>query len=157
VATYLAQGRQLECDWTACEAGRLWLRPLANLFLAEIAIDPSQQPFFMDDPMAAHLGSWIVPAVYLVERCEGAFRPEGILVWLPESREFGQWDSEHDVAFRFKRATWASIVQDPLRFLNNRWTLQEKSAKRIVPWEAPGAFFCESTKGPRAEIRGYSA
>jgi len=133
---FFAAGRQLEYDASKCEAGRVTLRPLEKLRVGKYLTRPTrngQVPCLEDDPHQEE-GYYSVPAVNLVDDCEGYY-PEGILMWLPEEGLFGHWNGDYLSISVFPGVIWSNIVVDPLRFINRAMGIgDDELMQELKPW-----------------------
>ena len=131
---FLASGRELEYDPAECENfGRVNLRQLTKLRVIKYPTRPTEDgrvPWLDDDPHKGEEGYYYVQLVDLVsesEQCPAA--ADGILVWLPEERLFGYWQTDYSALWTWEGVSWSDIVADPLRFLN-----AEHPGDEFKPW-----------------------
>ena len=129
---FLQLGQQLTYDPKQCEAGSLTLKRLPDLLIEEVYIDSENSPLQESDPNAGREGYYSIPAVSLIDSCEG-YDPEGILVWLPDQRCYGTWDNDHWDVLIFPDLTWTDIVADPVPFINAQWR-GEVNFEYLKPW-----------------------
>lgn len=139
LAAFVRDGRALEYDPTACEAGRVTLLPLDKLVVQLFPTDVQSSAIEHDDPHRGelNLGCYMVPAVDLVQTAEN-YEPTGLLLWLPTERQFGTWDSSHPwIAVFDPEVTWRDIAAAPARFINAQWEGAFDDAAPttpLVPW-----------------------
>ena len=129
---FLQRGQQLKYDPKDCEAGSVILKRSSDLVIAEIYIDSENSPWQESDPNAGREGYYSIPAVSLVDSCEG-YDPEGILVWLPDQQCYGTWDNDHWDVLVFPDVSWSDIVANPVPFINAQWRGEVKF-EYLRPW-----------------------
>jgi hypothetical protein len=117
---FLGSGSQLEYDPDECECGQVTLFARKQLSPSVVFVDSDDAPFANQDPHAEEEGCYVIPAINLVAECEG-YDPDGILIWLPDQKVFGTWDSEFRNVFIFPNATWNKISASPVKYLNALW------------------------------------
>lgn len=130
---FLASGQNLDYEPRAVECGGTTLVDAASLDVVDVWV-VSVDHECPDDPHADEEGYYVVPCVSLLASAEH-YDPEGILVWIPDLRRFGTWDSDHWDLVVFPRATWGDIVAEPGRFLNAQWDPDETIGTRLKPWK----------------------
>ena len=140
LADFLHAGKQLEYNAALCEAGKVVLKSLDELFVSDVYVDSEESPLHDSDPSADVKGYYAVPAVSLVAECEG-YDPEGILIWLPDYSLYGTWDSDHWDVLVFPNVTWSDVVDNPVAFLNAQWE-HGVVCEYLAPWEK-----CEFREG----------
>jgi hypothetical protein len=126
---FLRARRALKYDASAAEAGQVSLHPLEALTLGEVWVAPEED----DDPHRRDEGYYAIPAVSLTAACDG-YDPDFILLWLPEEKKFGTWDSDHWVLQVFDGATWPDIEKSPLAYVDAQWRANSTVATRAKPW-----------------------
>jgi hypothetical protein len=131
--SFLRARSALVYDASKAEPGRIRLIALGRHCVGEIWIDPATHLDAKDNPHAGTAGYYAVPAVNLVAACEH-YDPEYILLWLPDRRVFGTWDSDHWAALVFPGVGWDDIVDDPIAFLNAQWEPGGVSTQLLTPW-----------------------
>jgi hypothetical protein len=126
---FLQAGRQLKYDHNLIEAGEVKLKRLDELSQGEVWIntDIEGDPHFGED------GYYSIPAVSLAGECKN-YDPEFILLWLPEEKLFGTWDSDHWVLTVFRDTGWPDIVASPAAYINTQWDVNDKLGSQFVPW-----------------------
>lgn len=78
---------------------------------------------------------WEFSAVPLVLRdLDEAFVPHGLLLWFPELKRYGSWDSTHNIIFTFPNASWACIVSSLFEYINSQWDLSSSLHEPLMPW-----------------------
>ncbi len=132
LAAFLRDGGKLEYDVSECECGQVRLLSSRELQLATIAVDGQSLHGIANDPNAGKDGVYLVDAVNLVASCED-HDPQFILAWLPKSRLYGSWDSDHLAITSFPGFGWSDIVQNPLPFINAQWD-STGCGVPLVPW-----------------------
>ncbi len=82
-----------------------------------------------------------MPAVNLIGEWDDYDGGIHMLTWLPQTRQYGAWDSDHYSLTPFPAGTtWADIEADPERYLGAQW---DATWPALVPW--PGYPFKEGT------------
>ena len=61
-----------------------------------------------------------IPAINLTDECK-YYNPEFILLYLPNEKSFGTWDSDHWNLYIFPNTSWTDIMNNPKPFLNQQW------------------------------------
>ncbi len=61
-----------------------------------------------------------IPAINLTDKCEH-YSPEFILLYLPNEKLFGTWDSDHWNLYVFPNTTWNDIIKNPVPYINQQW------------------------------------
>lgn len=115
---FLAEGRSLDYDASATEAGEITLHRDPPAVSLEVVSGDSD--WADHDPRAGDEGHYAVPALDLVATCDD-FDPSGILIWLPIEGCFGTWDADHWSITTFPDVTWQDIVDDPATYLDAQW------------------------------------
>jgi hypothetical protein len=132
---FLKSGKQLEYDIEACEAGRVKLKHLEQLFIEDFQVDSENSPLADFDPNAGEKGYYAVSGVSLLAEAED-YDPSGILLWLPQSRVFATWDCDHWNLLGFPGVNWRQIVNNPLPYLNAQWRKsKEIKVMYLAAWE----------------------
>lgn len=129
---FLASNRQLEYPSTECECGRIILLPLGKHELGEVWVDGESLREIASDPNKGIEGYYAVPAVNLVESCDG-YDPEHILSWVPDLALYISWDCDHWAITMFQSVTWRQIANSPLQFVNAQWE-SPSIGQALVPW-----------------------
>jgi len=117
---FINSGSQLEYDPDECEVGRVILFASDKLTPSVAFVDSYDTPYATSDPHAEEDGYYVVPIVNLIAECEG-YDADGILIWLPDQKLFGAWDSEYWDVLTFPDVTWRDIRADPVKYLNALW------------------------------------
>lgn len=139
---FLKSGQQLAYNPAKCEAGLVKLKRFEELAVSTITISSERSMFKAEDPHADEWGYYFVHSVDLVDECR-AYGAEGILIWLPDYRVFGQWDCDHHDVVTFPRASWADVMKAPARFLGAQWDYKADFIEHLKPWDK-----CEFKAGP---------
>lgn len=138
LAAFLREGRRLEYDPAACEAGVVSLHPPTDLRLRTFGAQCSDTPHEEDDPNRGRSGTYQVTGVDLIASCTGPYEPEGLLIWFPEEWSYGVWDPSHETIMVFgPKVAWPQIVESPHRFINAQWEFDELDrapAEFLIPW-----------------------
>lgn len=113
---FISHNKTLSYDKDKCIIGRIELVSINALISGRIYVEPKEKSF--------KKGYYTIPAVDLIAECEG-FDAWGILVWLPDIKMFGTWDSDHRKLRVFHNAVWNDIVKDPIKYLNGLWNPHE--------------------------------
>jgi len=61
-----------------------------------------------------------IPAINLTDKCE-YFAPKFILLYLPNEKNYGTWDSDHWKLYVFPNINWTDIAKNPAEFINQQW------------------------------------
>ena len=117
---FLRSGSQLDYDPDDCECGQVTLFAHNKLSPNVVFVDSDDAPFANQDPHAEEEGCYVIPEINLVAEREG-YDPDGILIWLPDEKFFGTWDSEFRNVLIFPNATWNEISASPVKYLNALW------------------------------------
>jgi hypothetical protein len=131
---FLEFEQQLQYKTAECCAGEIKLKHLDELTPCEIVVMSFDTEYEIDDPMAG-LGYYMVRAVGLVATRNTEVEDNQVLLWFPDYQQYGQWDREHQNAIRFVGISWKDICGDPVRFLEAKWTMEEKTARPVAPWK----------------------
>lgn len=138
LADFLTAGKQLVYDPATCEAKQLTLLPRDQLRLRLFNAHTYGTPHEQNDPNRGKRGVYRVPGVDLIATCSGDYEPEGLLVWFPEERSYGVWDSSHDYILIFgPEVAWAQIAAAPAKFINAQWAfddIERAEATFLIPW-----------------------
>jgi hypothetical protein len=109
---FLASGKNLKYQPSACEPGKVSLKKVSKLELLYVEI---QDESHHDNSEAVR-----IPAVSLIDECEG-YDPEFVLLWLPEEKLYGTFDGDHCILWVFPKVGWKEIVANPVPYLNAQW------------------------------------
>lgn len=126
---FLKSGGKLSYDPEDAEPGMVTLLPVGKHKTGEIFVNNGYE----GDPHGDDDGCYVVTAVILVKSCE-AYPPEYILLWLPDTKEYGTWDCDHSELRTFGKAKWPDIVADPLPYINAQWYPDEVAVEVVNPW-----------------------
>jgi hypothetical protein len=107
---FLKAGNKLKYRAAKTEVGPIKLKPLDHLQLSVFGVAKS----------TTSSAKVRVQGVDLVDECD-SYTPEGILIWLPDYKCFGQHDPDHAQMVIFPRTKWADIVSSPAKYLNAQW------------------------------------
>ncbi len=130
---FLKSGKELEYDADKCEPGQISLLPFDELTIGEVYVNSEESPLAEKDPHSGEKGYYSVTVVNLVSDCDG-YDPEGILIWLPEQKIFGTWDSDHWDILVFPNASWLDIVSDPAKYINAQWAPDDVEYEYFEPF-----------------------
>ena len=130
---FLKSGKQLDYDSIGCEPGLIRLLGHDELKSMLLWVSCETATFSEEDPNHGNGGCYSVPGVNLVAECEG-YDPEGILMWLPDTTQFGSFDCDHAILHVFPGATWADIAADPVPYVNCQWAPDDISNEIYKPW-----------------------
>jgi len=137
LVSFLKERRRLDYAASACEAGLVILVEWASLKLEAFPVDTQSTPLEEADPRRGNLGCYLVPAVNLTKDAED-YDGVGLLLWLPEHRRYGTWDSSHPFIAVFPEdTTWTDIAADPPRYINAQWEGAFGDAAHtepLMPW-----------------------
>ncbi len=64
----------------------------------------------------------------------GGYDAEGVLVWFPEWKEYGSWDSDHHRIITYPGITWRNIAAAPTWYINGQWYPDRVKHREINPW-----------------------
>ena len=104
---FLRSGKQLDYDAEATETGVVW-------------VNSKVSPLNDEAPHAGEIGYFEVPAISLTNKCEN-YDPEFILLWLPNEKLYGAWDSNDLYLYVFPGKAWTDIVNEPRTYINAMW------------------------------------
>ena len=116
---FIGQGKSLSYDKEKCVIGQIELVTIDTFIKGRIYVDETEAI-----EGNSTRGYYVIPAVDLIAECEG-FDAWGLLVWLPEKKMFGSWDSDHRILRVFPNIKWADIVKEPIKYLNVLWEPQK--------------------------------
>ena len=131
---FLNAKRQLEYRASECECGQVILLQLGKHELGEVWVDGHSLHDIAADPNKGLEGYYAVPAVNLVESCDG-YDPDHILSWIPECNLYISWDNDHWAITSFPSVSWRHIAASPLHFINAQWETPS-IGQPFVPWPA---------------------
>jgi hypothetical protein len=119
---FLTSKKKLNYKREHCECGQVELLPIeqlkTQLFAVKTEYDDDPHVFDMSAPED---GCYLVRGVSLLAKCE-FYEPHGVMIWLPEERQFGFFDAEHMRLETFCRdVTWSEISENFPRFANAGW------------------------------------
>jgi len=129
---FLKAKRQLEYAASECECGQVILCPLGKHELGEVWVDGHSLHDVASDPNTGVEGYYAVPAINLVESCDG-YDPEHILSWIPDRDLYISWDCDHWEITMFPSVTWRQITDSPLRYVNAQWE-SPSIGHPLIPW-----------------------
>jgi hypothetical protein len=99
---FLRSGKQLDYDAAATETGEIGLKSLSEIELGVVWVNSKVSPLKDDAPHAGEIGYYEVPAISLTKIC-GNYDPEFLLLWLPNEKLYGVWDSDDWYLYVFFR------------------------------------------------------
>lgn len=99
-------------SWSVARVTRSTFRCLGS--------QPDRHALNDDVPHAGEIGYYEVPAISLTNKCEN-YDPEFLLLWLPNEKLYGAWDSDDWYLFVFPGKTWTDIVNDPRTYITAMW------------------------------------
>lgn len=73
-----------------------------------------------------------IPAINLTDRCE-QYDPEYILLYLPNEKLYGTWDSDQWKLYVFPETSWTDITENPDDFINQQWNPKKKIGVEFDP------------------------
>jgi len=73
--------------------------------------------------------------VDLVKACNG-YSPEGVMVWFPAVKLYGQWDCDHHKIIVYPGVTWTDIAKAPKRYFNGQWEPDDVLHRYLQPRKA---------------------
>jgi len=75
--------------------------------------------------------------VDLIKDVGASYRPEGILIWFPQFKEYGTWDGDHEIITMLPGVTWKEISLNPGKYVNAQWYLDQVNHYHLRPWSDP--------------------
>jgi hypothetical protein len=117
---FLRSGKQFDYDAEATETGEIELKSLSEIEPGVVWVNSKVSPLNDDAPHAGETGYYEVPAISLTNKCEN-YDPEFLLLWLPNEKLYGAWDSDDWYLYVFPGKTWTDIVNDPRTYINAMW------------------------------------
>ena len=135
---FLNAGRQLDYDASECEMGKVTLKDVSSLQVADYPTDLFNLDIDLTMfPESGSLPSFTTEGVSLIAECED-YDPDGLLLWIPKLNSYGTWDCDHEVVSAFPSdVSWSMISNDPLRYLNAFWgdlTDEDTGLSVVLPW-----------------------
>lgn len=121
---FLKSNKELEYDYSSIEPNFVGIIDFEKLKLSEIWIEGETND----------KSYYKIPAINLTDKCE-YYSPEFILLYLPNEKLFGTWDSDHWKLYIFPKATWTDIVSNPAPYLNQQWNPTEEFGLLFNPKE----------------------
>jgi hypothetical protein len=119
LVAFLAAGRTLADPGARDAARTLSLRALDALTVEPLDVEPSGWDYFTEGPTEPAAEPGPVPAIRLASLAPNDYGPVRLLVWLPEVRRYGVWDSADHCLQAFRPGlTWEQIAAAPGRYLN---------------------------------------
>jgi hypothetical protein len=116
---YISAGQHLKFKFSKkAELSFATLCTMADIRNINIMLNPSIE---YKDLNTKRQGKYILPVLDLVEDVGTDFNSMGILVWIPDIKLFGTWDSDHYELTVFKDKTWADILAAPEIYFNAMW------------------------------------
>lgn len=73
-----------------------------------------------------------IPAINLTDQCE-SYDSEYILLYLPNEKMYGTWDSDHWILYVFPNTKWTDIVINPVEFINQQWNPKKEIGIEFDP------------------------
>ena len=73
-----------------------------------------------------------IPAINLTDKCEH-YDPEYILLYLPNEKLYGTWDSDHWTLYVFPNISWTDITKNPAEFINQQWNPKKEIGIEFDP------------------------
>ena len=73
-----------------------------------------------------------IPAINLTDQCE-RYDPEYILLYLPNEKLYGTWDSDHWTLYVFPNTNWTDITENPAEFINQQWNPKKEIGIEFDP------------------------
>ncbi|UWX55747.1 hypothetical protein NYZ99_04805 [Maribacter litopenaei] len=73
-----------------------------------------------------------IPAINLTDQCEH-YDPEYILLYLPNEKLYGTWDSDHWKLYVFPNTNWTDITKNPAEFINQQWNPKKEIGIEFDP------------------------
>jgi hypothetical protein len=152
LVAFLKAGRQLKVA-AGCETGAVSLLPLARLRVMYYPVDCQNSSEEGDDPHCDEGGCYLVPGISLLATCENC-DPEGLLLWLPVERQFGNWDMDHGQIWTLpKGLTWTELASRPGAYIDAFFCAEVDGKEllgRVIPWRVH-QYTDESLSEPQPE------
>ncbi|MDC7240184.1 MAG: hypothetical protein PQJ50_07480 [Spirochaetales bacterium] len=130
-------------DFKTSEAGRFSLNKLDDLLLHRVPSILDDAEFLKgddveyghpDDPHHGQEGCYMVKGVNLIKDCVD-YDPFGLLLWLPDFKRYGIWDSSHFVLFAFDESvSWTDIVKEMEEYIDAGWNMDFRFSSLLLPW-----------------------
>ena len=131
---FLSAGAQLDFNPDECEAGPVRLCSADELKLEPLPVETYPSTYRDDAPPQKEAGFYYV---LMVPLANDEFGVEAVLSWLPVEKSFATYEGSHHDLLLFPYATWEQIVNEPLRFLNALWEVDERNddfVREMKPW-----------------------
>ena len=122
---FLSKNNHLDYDHNKAECGSTELHSIEDLSVGSIWLAPED---INTD------GYHEIPAVKLISDCK-VYEADYILFWLPNENVYGSWDCDHWSVTIFPDTTWASIVKNPLPYLNAQWQPEAGIGQLYKPYD----------------------
>jgi len=109
------------------------LYPFSNIQTIEIGISTCEYRVnhgINDDPNIDKDGYYNLQVVDLIEDVND-YESVGILVWIPEIKQFGTWDCDHGVLYVFKDISWSLVIKNIFTYVNTQWIYYGEMANKL--------------------------
>jgi len=73
-----------------------------------------------------------IPAINLTDKCE-YYDPNFILLYLPNEKMYGTWDSDHWNLYVFPNTNWIDITKNPTEYINQQWNPKNEIGVLLDP------------------------
>lgn len=73
-----------------------------------------------------------IPAINLTDQCVH-YDPEFILLYLPNEKLYGSWDSDHWKLYVFPNINWTEITNNPADYINQQWNPKKEIGIEFDP------------------------
>ncbi len=70
---------------------------------------------------------------YSLLKTADGYDPDGVLLWLPDLKEYGTWDCDHLALITFPDVTWTEIIAAPTWFVNGQWYPDQVAHRKVTP------------------------
>lgn len=83
-----------------------------------------------DDPNIGSDGYYWIEMLDLIREVND-YECDGLLVWIPEIKQFGTCDCDHGVIYIFKDIGWTEILENLFTYVNTQWIYNGEIAKSL--------------------------
>ena len=83
-----------------------------------------------NDPNINKDGSYYIQAVDLIGEVND-YESVGILVWIPEIKQFGTCDCDHGILYVFKDISWSFVIENLFTYVNTQWIYDGEIANSL--------------------------
>jgi hypothetical protein len=83
-----------------------------------------------EDPNIEEDGYYRISAINFVKEVND-YLSEGLLVWIPDIKQFGTCDTDHGVVYIFKDIKWDQIIENIFTYTNTQWNFYEPNIELL--------------------------